>query len=370
MTLAVVCGLFIVVIWFGYPLAIAAISRFSSKTKRTEKPQTRHVSVIIATLDGPETIRERVRDIFLCDYPAQLLEVVIGLDMQGDTRPSALQGLDPRVRVVVGAAPGGKAATLNTAVAASTGEILVFADSAQRFAVDTIRKLSEVLDDGRIGAVSGALQIGSAGVARTLTERYWQFEKWLRQNEAVVHSTVGVTGAVYAMQRSCWLELPAGLILDDVYGPMQLVLRGYRVGFRPDAHAFDERRFAPGQEYRRKARTLTGVVQLCMWLPAVLLPWRNPIWAQFLFHKLLRLTTPYLLLVMLLAIATWLITTIAASESAMAIGLAIAAVVVTAVPLIVSRRLRAGLMMVVAMQIAVVRATVNGLRGHWDVWSR
>ena len=26
--------------------------------------------------------------------------------------------------------------------------------------------------------------------------------------------------------------------------------------------------------------------------------------------------------------------------------------------------------MAAAMQVAMVRATVNGLRGHWDVWSR
>jgi hypothetical protein len=42
-------------------------------------------------------------------------------------------------------------------------------------------------------------------------------------------------------------------------------------------------------------------------------------------------------------------------------------------PLIVwlaSRRARAVLAMGVAMQLAVVRATWNGLRGDWDVWRR
>jgi hypothetical protein len=230
--------------------------------------------------------------------------------------------------------------------------------------------LSESLDDRRFGAVSGALQIGTDGVARTLAERYWLFEKWLREKEALVHSTVGVTGAVYAMQRSCWLDLPAGLLLDDVYAPMQLVLRGFRVGFRADARAFDERRFAPAQEYRRKARTLTGVVQLCMWLPELLVPWRNPIWAQFVFHKLLRLATPILLTTMLLAFAAWLITLIGDTAPTLAISLGAAAVLSASLLLVVSRKLREGLMMVAAMQAAVVRATVNGMRGRWDVWSR
>jgi hypothetical protein len=47
-------------------------------------------------------------------------------------------------------------------------------------------------------------------------------------------------------------------------------------------------------------------------------------------------------------------------------GAAAAAGLVTAVV----PRVRRALAMALAMQAAVVRATVNGLRGHWDVWSR
>ena len=48
---------------------------------------------------------------------------------------------------------------------------------------------------------------------------------------------------------------------------------------------------APEQEFRRKVRTLTGVLQLCAWLPRLLVPIRNPVWVQFVSHKLLRLLT-------------------------------------------------------------------------------
>ena len=49
------------------------------------------------------------------------------------------------------------------------------------------------------------------------------------------------------------------------------------------------------QDARTKGavRTLTGVIQVCAWLPGVLNPLRNRIWLQFVFHKLLRLLTPY-----------------------------------------------------------------------------
>jgi hypothetical protein len=36
-------------------------------------------------------------------------------------------------------------------------------------------------------------------------------------------------------------------------------------------------------------------------LPQALLPWRNPIWAQFVSHKLLRLVVPWMLMALFIA---------------------------------------------------------------------
>ncbi|HEX4934045.1 MAG TPA: hypothetical protein VFV33_12740, partial [Gemmatimonadaceae bacterium] len=203
-----------------------------------------------------------------------------------------------------------------------------------------------------------------------LAERYWRFERWLREMEARVHSPVGVTGAVYAMKRECWHPLPPGLILDDLYAPMHLVLRGYRVGFDREALAFDDRRFPSAQEFRRKVRTLTGVLQLCAWLPDVLVPWRNPIWMQFLFHKLLRLASPYLLLAIAVSLAAWLVGALRSATSPAVVAMGIAVLALPAVLVFAVPRVRQGLVMAAAMQAAIVRATVNGARGRWNVWSR
>lgn len=369
--LAVGCALSVVAIWIGYPLVIAALARRgrgAASTDAAPVPATRPVSVIIATRDPPAEVAVRTADILASDYSGSAIEVVVGCDAGGPWRPEHFSSADRRVRFVRGDAPGGKAATLNAAVAVATGEVLVFTDTAQRFAPNTMTLLCRALDDPSFGAVSGALHTGGEG-GGGLADRYWRFEKWLRLQEARVHSTVGVTGAVYAMRRDCWRPLPAGVILDDVYGPMDLVLRGHRVGFAPAAVAYDDRRFAPAQEFRRKARTLTGVVQLCAWLPGVLVPGRNPIFLQFLFHKLLRLLTPYLIAVGGGAGALWVASMLASAPAAVGIAV-VTAIVAATLAVAANRRLREGVKMAVAMQAAVVRATVNGLRGEWDVWSR
>src|SRR5690606_8927503 len=116
--------------------------------------------------------------------------------------------------------------------------------------------------------------------------------------------------------------------------------------------------------------TLTGVVQLCAWLPDVLVPWRNPIWIQFVFHKLLRLATPYLALVAAAMALVWSGTRLASAAPQAAFILPAVAPLGGATILAASPRLRGAVVMAAAMQAAVLRATINGLRGRWDVWGR
>jgi poly-beta-1,6-N-acetyl-D-glucosamine synthase len=371
LSIALTCAAWLAAIWVVYPLLIAIVAVISRRRRDHSRTPRPRVSVILATREDDEAIRARVADIARGTYPSELLEIVVGLDAQrtvSDVAVLAAPGVS--TRVVSGDQPGGKAATLNAAVRAASGEILVFTDTAQRFAPDAIPALVDALADPRFGAVSGMLEIPSSGGGRPIHEWYWLFERRLREFEGRVHSAVGVTGAIYAMRRQAWATLPAGLILDDLYAPMQVVLRGLRVGFTPAAVAIDERRFGTGQEYARKVRTLTGVLQLCMWLPAVLVPIRNPIWLQFVFHKLLRLLTPYLLAVMVVALVAalpGLAARIIPGSAWLVMGiLAALALVLPAL----SRRVRGILLAGLSLQAAVVHATLNGIRGRWNVWQR
>lgn len=373
--IAVISLAALVLVWLGYPAAIWALARLFGREPQTGGTSaSRRVSVIIASRDDVSAIRERVRDALAADYPSGLLDVVVARDASGpDPLPFELADAGKAARIVRGDAPGGKACALNAAVRAASGEILVFSDTAQRFVPNAVSTLVAALEDPRIGAVSGALRVRSDATESrpsSLADWYWRFERWLRGEEARIHSTVGVTGAIYAMRRPDWRPLPAGVLCDDLYIPMELVLRGRRIGFAREAQAIDDRRFEAAQEYQRKVRTLTGVLQVCMWLPAVLVPIRNPIWLQFVCHKLLRLLTPYFVFVALLAAIGAGAVSLATRPNDSAPLLAALALGAPVVIWVVSRRARAAVALGLAMQLAVVRATWNGLRGDWDVWRR
>ena len=137
-----------------------------------------------------------------------------------------------------------------------------------------------------------------AAIASTISDGvglYWRYEKQIRRDESATGSVVGATGAIYAMRRSLWQPLPHDTILDDVLTPMRCVMAGYRVVFEERACAFDRTAPDANAEGRRKLRTLAGNYQL-LWLePRLLLPWRNPLWLQFVSHKVGRLLVAYAL---------------------------------------------------------------------------
>jgi hypothetical protein len=76
---------------------------------------------------------------------------------------------------------------------------------------------------------------------------------------------------------------------------MRIVLDGYRVVFEPAARAFDVAAKDAPAEMRRKVRTLAGNFQLLAYEPRLLVPFANPVWLQFMSHKVGRLLVPYAL---------------------------------------------------------------------------
>ncbi|MFN2325861.1 MAG: glycosyltransferase [Gemmatimonadales bacterium] len=369
--LAAVGALLVLIPWVIYPWVMIQLGGTRPAPVGPPAQPGQLVSVVLATREPPEAVMARLQDILSGDWPASQLELVVAID--GDPSPYDIVGLSPApcaIRVVSRGEHPGKAAALNAGVAAATGEVLVFADTAQRFEPQAIPRLIAALEHGPWDAVSGALQIGNEKEGGGLLARYWRLERRLRAAEARVHSAIGVSGSIYAMRREHWTPLPAALILDDLWVPMRLILDGHRVGFEPGAVATDTRTTTPEQEYRRKVRTLTGNLQLVAWMPGVLLPWRNPAWLQFWCHKLLRLATPFALLILLAGVtgATF------AASTALGAGLlgagGGAVLLATLAPGALCRKARGALRWGVAMQAAIVTATWNGVRGRWDVWGR
>lgn len=362
----------IVAIWIVYPLVIGLIAR--SKRRATPHPgssvggKAPSVSIIIATCDDAPSVRTRIADCLrAAPRGVSAFEVVVSLDARGSR--TAPEDVSPpeNVKIVRGDDPGGKAAALNAGVRAAAGDVLVFTDVHQRFEPAAVDRLVAAFADAGVGAASGRLELAPTA-RRSVIGRYWSYERWLRRCEGLIHSCVGATGAIWAVRRSLWSPLPPELILDDVYTPMRVVLGGNRVVFVDDARATDLREADRGHEFRRKVRTLTGVLQLCIWLPALLVPLRNPIWPQFVCHKLLRLLTPYWLIALGASFGAMVVRWIESSPALATVPLFATAAATAVSKARVWRVAREMLLWGLMLQAAVVMAAMNGVRRRWDVW--
>jgi biofilm PGA synthesis N-glycosyltransferase PgaC len=301
-------------VYVGYPALLAAWARLRPRAHRSDPRHLPGVSIIVAARNEAARLPGRIENLLALDYPRDRLEILIVSNGSGDRTAQALarhiggsRGRGSRVRLIELESEG-KALALNAGVAAASHDVLVFADARQRFARDTVRQLVSNFADPSVGAASGELVLdcetgkGESTIADGVGA-YWRYEKHLRRLESRVWSTVGATGAVYAMRRALWRDLPAGTLLDDVLTPMRVVLAGYRVVFDPRARAFDITAPDATTEARRKTRTLAGNYQLVALEPRLLLPGVNPVWLQFWSHKLGRLLVPYALVALFVASA-------------------------------------------------------------------
>ena len=303
-TLFWACALLLVYTYAGYPLGMELFARLHPRPVGRQA-STPSVSVVLAVHNGARELAAKLANLDQLDYPRALLQIIVACDGCTDDSAAVARAVgDTRVQVLEFAARRGKAACLNDAVAAASGDVLLMTDVRQRFDAEALRALVADLADPAVGAASGELQFRDAdsGFAQGI-DAYWRYEKFIRIAESRSGSTVGVTGAIYVMRRSLFVPIPAGTVLDDVLIPMQIARTGQRVVFEPGAVAWDRPAQEPLAERRRKVRTLAGNYQLVQLAPWLLLPWRNPLWVRFVSHKLLRLLAPWLLLMMTLAAA-------------------------------------------------------------------
>lgn len=276
----------------GYPLALALWSSLRPRPWRKDAVEPT-VSIVLAAHNEAASIMPKIGNLLSLDYPKDRAEILVGSDGSTDgTTEQLLAVSDARVRVFVFPERRGKPAVLNTLVPKARGEIVVLADVRQEFDLQVLRALTRSFAEPRVGAVTGELILtrNEAGtVVGDGSGVYWRYEKFIRSRECIVDSTIGASGAIYAIRKTLFEPIPADTIVDDVLIPLRIARRGYRIVFDREARAYDAAPATTGQEFARKVRTLAGNFQLFARERWLFNPLRNRLWWQTISHKALRL---------------------------------------------------------------------------------
>ena len=299
-------GMFLLV-WVFFPALVGLLAALCRSTTpslatNTTSPQ---LSVIVAAHNEAHRIAGRIQDLLQQSSASQIVEIIVASDGSSDETCKAASALHSEQTTVIGLdlqPQQGRSNAHNEAARIASGDLLVFTDADTTFEPRCLEMLAVAFDDPRVGFASGVLQWrnqGSTDITRS-AGLYWTMERKLRQWETTLGLNCFGSGAVCAIRRELYRNIPP--IGDvDFTSPLDVRLQGYRCVQVDDAVAVDTMPPNAAAEVRARtrmtAKNLLGTVT--RWgLHGVV---KHPILTVvLLLHKVGRWLTPIWLLLAVL----------------------------------------------------------------------
>lgn len=253
------------------------------------------VSLIVAAHDEQEVIASKVQNAHALAYPRELLEVIVACD--GCSDETAERARMAGAEVVLELPRGGKIRAQDAAVEQARGEIVAFSDANAQWEREALRQLVSAFEDAHVGYACGQVRFvqGAEGVQATNQEDvYWRYEMALREGESRLSSITAGNGAIYATRREAYI------VVDPVMGhdlsfPFNMVKRGWRAVYVPQAKAVEKMVPSIEGELRRKRRMMSHTWPIVLRGGMLSPRGYTPGYAlMMLSHRVLRYSTPML----------------------------------------------------------------------------
>lgn len=270
----------------GYPALLFLAGLLRRKRKACPFPSLPRVSCLVAARNEGSCIAARIENLLSQDYPADLLEIIIGSDASTDDTDGIVGSYSSRGVVLHSSGERvGKSGIMIGISALATGDILVLTDANTVFRQDTVSQLVGPFSDPMVGCVDGSRR--NSLTVETCESAYWRYETMLKKLCGRLGSVLGTTGAVFALRKG--LFKPAGpKRADDFETGVMVRMQGMECVFNPEAVAL-EPSDSDQSQYRRMVRIVAQYFGMAVrfFFMAV---GRGRLWlaAQLLLHKILR----------------------------------------------------------------------------------
>ena len=283
--------------YVGYPLILMLLARVSPRPMDVGDFAP-PLSVIIAVHNGEAALRKKLEATLALEYKGSV-EIIVADDGSTDGTRKIAEAFDARgVRLVRLDTRGGKESAQAAAISAATGEILVFTDVTAELDPGALVAVVRPFSDPTVGSVSSEDRVDSEGGEGA----YVRFEMALRRLENQTSTLVGLSGSFFAIRRELGTPWPHDLA-SDFRSALETARRGFRAVSEPTAMARFRASDDAAREWPRKVRTVRRGI-------AVLSSYRDllhPRFGRAAFslwgHKVARFTSPFALLLMLVASA-------------------------------------------------------------------
>jgi cellulose synthase/poly-beta-1,6-N-acetylglucosamine synthase-like glycosyltransferase len=285
-------------VYVGYPLLLWMLVQIKPALTHRREEITPPVTLIVSCYNEAPVIAEKLDNALSLDYPKDQLRIIAVSDGSDDGTDAIIKGYEAQgVQLIRQEGRLGKTMGLNLAMEQVSGDIVVFSDANAMYEADAIRKLVRNFADDEVGYVVGAALYtdGKEGASAHNENLYWRYELAIKAMESRLHSVVGGDGAIYAIRSALWEPLQQRDI-NDFVNPLQIVAKGYRGIFEPEAKCYEETAGSFDKEIARKERIVNRSIRGLMRVKSVMDPRVTGIFAlEVISHKLLRWLIPLFL---------------------------------------------------------------------------
>ncbi|HEV7585212.1 MAG TPA: glycosyltransferase [Solirubrobacteraceae bacterium] len=290
------------IVWtlLGYAGALAALA-WVLRARAREGPAGQAtaelplLSLIVAAHDEESVIAAKVQNALALDYPRERLEVIVACDGCSDRTAELARGAGGDL--VLELPRGGKIRAQDAAVQSAHGEIVAFSDANATWESGAARALISAFADPGVGYACGQVSFVRDGGGREGANQegvYWRYELAVRALESRLSSVTAGNGAIYATRREAYIVVDP-IMGHDLSLPFNMVKRGLRAVYVPDARASEKMVPSLAGEFARKRRMMSHAWPILLRGGMLSPRGYTPGYAVMIVsHRLLRYCTPAL----------------------------------------------------------------------------
>jgi len=291
---------------FPWLLQILAANK-KENNEKFEHDELPSLTLLMSVYNEESIIREKLDSVIASNYPANKLNILIGSDASEDGTNKILeeyQKSHPNLKAVLYKERQGKPAVINSLMREVKDEIVIMTDAKVLFHPDTVCGLAAHFKNKSIGIVGGNIlneSVQKDGVS-IQEKAFMSREMLMKYREGLIWgSTIGVYGAIYAIRKELYSEVPEGFSVDDFFITFAVLKKKHKAILDINVVTYEDVPNLLSEEYRRKVRIATGNYQnMRYFFRDLLTPWKGRSFA-YISHKVIRWTGPFIFMLFILA---------------------------------------------------------------------
>lgn len=287
-----------------YPALMVILNYLLSYKHTGGSGQTSTVTIIIPTFNEEKVIAERIKNLDSLLYPRERMQVII-VDSGSKDGTFEIAGASAKSSsldciVLRQEERKGKANAVNLAIQHANGEIIIVSDANALFEKNCVHEIVKPFSNKDVGGAGGRFITLGENLVGKGEELYWSIEDKIRKAESNIYSITNFSGEFNAFRKSLGILLDEKSLAEDFDLSLQIIERGYKVVYVPEAVVYEPAVEHTHDLIKQKKRRAVGTIQVIFKHISMFL---NPKLSVFnlllFFHKVLRVFTPVLALIIL-----------------------------------------------------------------------